>query len=58
MDADYFYIVDINKLPCVIAKKQNIKNSLTNIDQGRIIVVIKEIESWYLAGLDERECKK
>ena len=24
----------------------------------KIVIVIKEIESWYLAGLDEKQCKE
>lgn len=51
MGAEYIFVVDINNLPCVTAKKQEIQNKFRNIDRHRIIVVIKEIESWYLAGL-------
>jgi len=29
---------------------------LKNIDPENILVVIKEIESWYLAGLDDHAC--
>ena len=29
-----------------------------NIDKSKIIVVIKEIESWYLAGLDNKVCRQ
>jgi len=53
MNADYIYVTDINNSPCVTAKKQKIQNKLRNIGEDRIIVVIKEIESWYLAGLDD-----
>ena len=58
MGADYIYVTDINNLPCVTAKKQETQNKLRNIDGDRIIVVIKEIESWYLAGLDNTESQK
>lgn len=54
MDEDYIYVVDINNVQCVNLKKQIIKNRLKNIDSDRIVVVIKEIESWYLAGIDEK----
>ena len=56
--AEYIFVADINTLPCVTAKKQKIQNELKNIDEERIIVVIKEIESWYLAGLDNRASQK
>ena len=58
MNADYFFVVDINSSPCVTGKKQKIKNKHTNIDEGRIIVVVKEIESWYLAGLDVNKARR
>lgn len=51
MEAYYIYVTDINNSPCVTAKKQEETQKLRNIDEDRIIVVIKEIESWYLAGL-------
>lgn len=57
MNDDYIYVRDINGEPCVTAKKQEIQGRL-NIDNNRIMVVIKEIESWYLAGLDEESSKK
>jgi hypothetical protein len=52
MNNDYIYVRDINDSPCVSDKKQKIQGKLKNIDKHRIIVVIQEIESWYLAGLD------
>jgi len=58
MGADYIYVTDINNSPCVRAKKQEIRNKFKNIDEERIIVVIKEIESWYLAGLGNTEAER
>jgi len=58
MGADYIYVADINNSPCVTAQKQETQNKLRNIDEERIIVVIKEIESWYLAGLGNTEAEK
>jgi selenocysteine-specific translation elongation factor len=58
MGADYFYVVDIDQSPCVTAKKKEIKRKLKNVEIDRIIVIIKEIESWYLAGIDNKHCKK
>ena len=54
---DYIFTTDINNTPCITAKKQEIQDKLSNIDISRIIVVIKEIESWYLAGSGEKYSK-
>jgi hypothetical protein len=56
--ADYIYVKDINASPCVFEKKQKVKKHLNIIDEDKMIIVIKEIESWYLAGLDIKESKK
>ena len=58
MGADYIYVTDIDNSPCVTAKKLETQNNLKNIDSDKIIVVIKEIESWYLAGLSDAECRR
>ena len=58
MGADYIYVTDINNSPCVTAKKKETQNNLRNIDGDKTIVVIKEIESWYLAGLSDTECER
>jgi len=53
MNADYIFVADINRAPCVTEKKRNLQAKISNIDEDRIMVVIKEIEGWYLAGLDD-----
>ena len=58
MNADYFYVTDINQAPCITAKKEKVRGKFKNLDEDRIIVVIKEIESWYLAGLDDANSRK
>lgn len=50
---DYIYVTDMDDSPCVTARKQQIQNYLPNIDPKRVVVVIREIESWYLAGLNK-----
>jgi hypothetical protein len=55
---DYIYVVDIDDSPCVTAKKQQIQEELHEIDLKKIIVVIKEIESWYLAGLESTKARE
>jgi len=57
MNSSYFFVRDINRSPCVTAKKNSMKSRYAKtIDIDNVIVVVKEIESWYLAGLDEESC--
>jgi len=58
MNADYIFIADIDNSPCKTAKKEELRRRFRNLEQNKIIIVVKEIESWYLAGLDEKACKK
>jgi hypothetical protein len=56
---DVIYAADINDAPCVTAKKQAIHRELGNAIAGAaIVVVVREIEGWYLAGLDQRTAKE
>ena len=50
---DYILVADIDEEPSVTAKKALLKERFRSIDERRIQVVIREIESWYLAGIDE-----
>jgi len=58
MPADYFFISDIDDDLCATLKKQRLKAIYNNLDQEKIIIVIKEIESWYKAGLDDTKCQQ
>ncbi|MEA3324587.1 MAG: hypothetical protein U9Q37_05535 [Euryarchaeota archaeon] len=59
MKADYICIGDIDDVPCVTSKKEKITDDFDKkITKDKIIIVIKEIEGWYLAGLDENASKK
>ena len=59
MNSSYFFVADINRTPCVTAKKNSIKRKYgSKIDRGNLIIVAREIESWYLAGLDDKSCKE
>lgn len=51
---DYVYLEDINSAACVTSKKDKIVEKYRDrMERDRIVVVVMEIESWYLAGLDE-----
>ncbi|SIQ39990.1 hypothetical protein [Halanaerobium kushneri] len=54
MEADYFLVGDLDENSCVTEKKEKILEAFGNVSLKKIIVVIKEIESWYLAGLDQK----
>lgn len=58
MTANYIYVSDINLAPCVTTRKQDVQSKFKDIDKDRIIVVIREIESWYLAGLDDTSSRR
>jgi len=53
MNANYIYVSDINRAPCITAKKEVVQGEFKNIDRDRIMVIIREIEGWYLAGLGD-----
>jgi len=59
MKANFICLADINDSPCVTAKKQTLQqHKIGNVGDDRIIVLKKEIESWYLAGLGDTCCGK
>lgn len=51
MNIDYMFIVDIDLKSHISSKKREIKKLYPKIDEDKILVVIKEIEGWYAAGL-------
>lgn len=53
INVDCLVVADMDREKCVTAKKEVIGARIRNIEPERIRVVIEEIESWYLAGLDE-----
>jgi len=58
MRSDYFFLRDINQSICITARKEEVGVTYGEmIDLNKIIVVITEIESWYLAGLDNKNCE-
>lgn len=57
MGAEYVFLADLNGEPCVTAKKTRLQERYQCIDTGKIMVVCREIESWYLAGINEAVAK-
>ncbi len=56
---DIICLSDINSSPCIRSRKYKLtQQNIGNLDESNIVVVIKMIESWYLAGLDNTCCKR
>ncbi|MGB9877824.1 MAG: hypothetical protein ACPLPS_08665 [bacterium] len=53
MGRDYIFVADINDAPCITKKKGDLMDIYKGLDTEKIVVVVKEIESWYLAGIPE-----
>ena len=51
MGAEHFFLADINSSPCFPEKRQDLLNKFTDLEGARVIIVVKEIEGWYLAGV-------
>ena len=51
--ADYIFVADMDESPCVTARKERIKSQFKKLSMDRILIVCREIESWYLAGLND-----
>jgi len=58
-NADYIFVVDKNsERICITAKKIDTQKRYECVDIDKIIVVLKEIESWYLAGLNKADAQQ
>jgi len=59
MNAELVVVVDINASPCITEKKARVvQQHKGRIDPDHMIVVKREIEGWYLAGLDDQTCRE
>jgi hypothetical protein len=58
MNASYILVCDGNGAPCVSQKKQKLQALYPNVQPEKIVVVVHEIESWYLAGVSHPATKK
>lgn len=55
--AKYIFIADNNNSPCITHRREAIKRTIPQLNDSRISIVVEEIESWYLAGLDDKEAE-
>ena len=51
MKNDYIFVADIDNERSVRDKKQILYYRFSEIDGSKIVIVIREIESWYYAGI-------
>jgi len=58
MNEHYLCVTDIDSAPCVTERKRRLRaqNFGSLLDEDRVAVVVREIEGWYLAGLDKANC--
>lgn len=53
LNYDYIFTADIDLVETPKLKKKLIRERFDNVQFNKIMIVIKEIESWYLAGLTD-----
>lgn len=53
MNVDYIFIGDMDENPCITQTKDHLVRKFPNLENQRIVIVKREIECWYLAGLSE-----
>jgi len=58
MGSDYIFFADADLDPSVSSRKQKVMKVFSNIDEDKLQIVVQEIESWYLAGLDDEACEE
>ena len=58
LEQDYIYVEDNDEVPEPSRKKNMILSIFDRLQENRIVIVVKEIESWYLAGLDRKSCDR
>lgn len=57
-NTNYLFFADYDSYSCITSKKEFIKSVYTQINTDFIYIVMEEIESWYLAGLNEQNLRK
>ena len=55
---DYAFFSDMDNAVCYTKKKDIVKSKIApNVDREKIVIVKTEIESWYLAGINQSNAK-
>lgn len=58
MNGEYLFVSDLDNCLCVTQKKGIVLKKYPTVENSRSFVVVKEIESWYLAGLEGKDLGK
>jgi hypothetical protein len=59
MKADYLFLADIDNSPCVTTRKEILAHKYNEaLEPTNAVIVAREIESWYMAGMDEAACRE
>lgn len=56
--ADYLFFADYDFSRCISARIEFLIQKYSSLEREKIRIVIREIESWYLAGLNNDACRK
>jgi len=57
MKYDYLVFADLDTTKCVSTKKESLLKSYKKFEEKKIVIVKKEIESWYIAGIKDKKIK-
>lgn len=49
----YLFTADQDESPCISARRKTLLKKFPAVDPDRIVIVEREIEAWYMAGLPE-----
>jgi hypothetical protein len=59
MHVDYLFMGDFNTSPCITKRKEDLLRCYEPmLHASRTVVVRAEIESWYLAGMNDEDCRE
>lgn len=58
MGAKCIFVSDKDGSPCFSQKKNRLINRFNRLDQSQIVIADREIESWYISGLDKTELRR
>jgi hypothetical protein len=56
-EVGFLFLADANGCACPSARKERLRERFPNLPEDHIIVVMRMIEGWYLAGLDAGACE-